>query len=180
MNRTFIWKAWDRFSLHIVSLATVALIVAIALAPFPVSGANTWYRISLDPEQPRADKRITVKVQTLLQEDNLCLDEIDFEPTPVEITLYRDFHSDSSMEVRAIGPNGQRHHFDVHKSEDDASIWKGSTTFPEPGKWSLVLITVRSESTHLPVPDPCLGTAVLLTVLPAEGTPIATPAATPA
>lgn len=170
-------KRFQWLSGHIKAWIAAVCAILLAMIPLLTSGADIWYQISVDPEYPRANKRVAVQVQSSVQVDQQCLDEINFTPEPVEVALFQ--RDRDTMEVRAIGPDGQRHHCDMHKSADDPTVWNGDTAFPEPGEWSILLITIRSETTRLPVPDTCTGTATLLTVLAAEGTPGATPVATP-
>src|SRR5665811_736932 len=91
MRRVFRNKLHVRVGLSIdltLALTCITLATALAMASIQVAGANIWYRITVDPESPKAHQAVTVQVQTFAQVGTACLNEITFAPDPVEITMF--------------------------------------------------------------------------------------------
>jgi hypothetical protein len=162
---------------RLAGLAAVSLTALLALAHGGVTGAALWVKITTHPGMPVAGESVTIHVETFFNQTP-CLTDVGANPTP-----WAEFYPPlATLEITAGGPsqapNHQAHVISLQRTPDDPTIWEGHTTFHFAGEWSLVM--TRPSWPGVPVPDPCSGASILVTVLPATGaTPAATPAATP-
>jgi len=172
-------RARRQIKVRASSMLLVACVVAISLMPVHATRAALWVEITVAPDIPRAGESANVRVQTFSRLQTACIDDPDANPIP-DVAYTGETYPTvlDTFEVTATAPHGHEHLILLERTKEDGSIWEGETVFPVPGEWSLEM--AMPYFPRIPIPDPCSGGSILVTVLPAVGaTPMATPYSTP-
>lgn len=152
-------------------MALAVAVVAVVLAqPGPAAAAG-FLRIDVAPERPRAGEAAEVRVRTfVIVGGTNCIDDPKAQATPT--VFYTGKESDSyvnlaAMQMEAVNADASlRLEIQLPRDETDPTLWRGQVVFPTAGRWALRMTYPYWQ--FAPVPDPCTGSSVEVTVLPAR------------